>query len=82
VEGTGRAALYQNGHLLEGTWEKSEIHKQDPLVFRTALGQPMEFIPGQVWIHVVDSRTPVVWTSGAVAPPELETSGTPTYLGD
>lgn len=82
VEGSGKVELYQNGQVLEGVWEKSAVHKQDPLIFRTALGQPMEFIPGQVWIHVVDGRTPVVWTPGIEAPPDLETSKTPTHLGD
>lgn len=82
VEGTGKAVVYQNGQVIEGTWGKSTIHKQDPLRFKTALGKPIEFIPGQIWIHIVDSRTPVVWTPGTQPPPELQTGDTPKNFGD
>jgi hypothetical protein len=82
IEGTGPAEVYQNGQVLQGTWAKSEIHKQDPLVFRTALGTPMAFVPGQIWMHVVDSRTPVVWTPGATPPLEASLGETPKNLGE
>ncbi len=82
VEGTGKAVVYQNGQVIEGTWEKNLIHKQDPLHFNSALGKAIEFVPGQVWMHIVDSRTQVVWTQGTQAPPELNTGDTPTNFGD
>ncbi|TSC71977.1 MAG: hypothetical protein G01um101438_808 [Parcubacteria group bacterium Gr01-1014_38] len=82
VEGSGKAEVYQNGHLLQGTWQKSDIRKEDPLTFRTALGETIEFAPGQIWIHVVDSRTPVTWTPGSGTPPEPQAGETPTNLGD
>lgn len=81
IEGTGPAEIYQNGQVVQGTWSKNEIHKQDPLVFHTALGAPMAFVPGQIWMHVVDSRTPVVWTPGLTAPPEVQGGETPANLG-
>lgn len=82
VEGSGAVEVYQNGQVITGTWSKNEVHKQDPLLFHTALGKPIEFVPGQIWIHVVDSKTPVVWTSGLAIPPELQGSETPKNLGD
>lgn len=82
VEGSGAVEVYQNGQVISGTWSKSEIHKQDPLVFRTPLGRSIEFVPGQIWIHVSDSKTPVTWTPGPGAPPELQAGDTPRNLGD
>lgn len=81
VEGTGRAEVYQDGQVIQGFWEKSATHKQDPVHFRDALGQEIPFVRGQVWIHVVDPRTAVRWTPGLSAPPELETEKTPANLG-
>ena len=82
VEGSGKAEVYQNGQVLEGTWQKSDILKEDPLTFKTALGETIEFVPGQVWMHVVDSRTPVTWTPGTGVPPETQTGETPQNLGN
>lgn len=64
VEGGGAAEVYQNGRVIAGAWEKSEIHKQDPLVFRDAAGNPLPLVRGQLWIHFVDAATPVTWTPG------------------
>lgn len=82
IEGSGAVEVYQNGQVIQGTWGKSTIHKQDPVHFKTTLGRPIEFIPGQLWIHVVDDRTPAVWTAGIGVPPELQTGDTPKDLGD
>ena len=81
VEGQGPLEVYQNGLVIQGTWSKSDVHKQDPLTFVTLLGVPIAFVPGQVWIHVVDSRTPVVWTPGPSAPSEPAGGDTPAFLG-
>lgn len=82
IEGSGQLEVYQNGQVISGTWSKNETHKQDPLQFATALGKPVAFVPGQIWIHIVDSKTPVTWTSGPAVPPEPQTGTTPTSLGD
>lgn len=81
VEGRGEARVYQNGQEIIGTWEKNEIHKQDPLTIRDAAGQPLPFVRGQLWIHFTDPRTPVRWTPGSAAPSELDTGTTPAGLG-
>lgn len=82
IEGSGPVEVYQNGQVISGTWSKSEAHKQDPLLFQTALGRPVAFVPGQIWIHVVDGKTPVTWTSGSTPPPETGTGETPASLGE
>ncbi len=81
VEGSGPVEVYQNGQVISGTWSKSDVHKQDPLVFRSALGRPIAFVPGQIWIHVVDGKTDVVWTPGGTPPPDPEAGQTPRDLG-
>lgn len=82
VEGSGTVEVYQNGQVITGTWSKSEVHKQDPLLFHTALGTTISFVPGQIWIHVVDGQTSVTWTPGPSVPQELETGETPGSLGE
>lgn len=81
VEGTGKAEIYQNGQQISGTWEKDVINKQEPMIFKDASGNPIPFVRGQLWIHVVDQDTPVRWTAGSAAPAELETGATPANLG-
>ena len=81
VEGSGKVEVYENGQVMTGTWEKSEVHKQDPLVFKDASGQQIPLVRGQLWIHFVDRRTSVRWAPGSSAPPDLDTGTTPTNLG-
>lgn len=81
VEGSGPIEVYQNGQVIPGTWSKPEQHKQDPLDFRNTQGAPMRFVPGQIWIHVVDSKSAVTWTPGGTPPPEPDAGETPRELG-
>lgn len=82
VEGQGSVEVYQNGQVVQGTWSKSEVHKQDAMVFTSALGTPIAFVPGQIWVHVVDSKTQVAWTPGPSVPPEVQAGDTPANLGE
>lgn len=49
--GTGTAYVFQNGGMVEGTWEKSEIGEQ--IVFRDKQGQAIELVPGRTWIAAI-----------------------------
>jgi hypothetical protein len=48
--GGGRAVLFQNGHMVQGSWSKASV--SSPLLFTRANGQPMKLVPGQTWIEV------------------------------
>jgi hypothetical protein len=58
--GRGGATLYQNGHVLKGTWSKAST--SGALVLTRSDGAPMTLIPGQTWIEVIP---PGDLTSGA-----------------
>ncbi len=45
--GTGKAIIFQNGHVTETTWHKANQHSQ--IVF----GDEIKFTPGQIWISAV-----------------------------
>lgn len=82
TQGSGKAEIYQNGRVIEGTWQKSEIKKEDPPHFLDASGKQVEFVRGQLWIHYVDdASTTVRWTPGSASPAELNTGDTPANLG-
>ncbi len=64
VEGEGVAEIYQNGGVIKGTWKKDIIHKQSKLYFYDQDGAEIKFVPGQIWIEVIEPYKDVVWTPG------------------
>lgn len=60
----GEAEFYINGKRTVGTWKHSSESGSSPaqLEFLDASGQPVEFVPGQIWLNVVDPGDPVEWT--------------------
>lgn len=57
--GTGKAHIFQNGEYIEGSWTKSSVDSE--LEFYDAAGNPVVFVPGQVWISAVAGNKPVTW---------------------
>lgn len=49
--GSGSATVFQNGEVIEGTWQKTSA--KDQIVFRDNSGNLIKFAPGQVWIAAV-----------------------------
>lgn len=49
--GSGSATIFQNGEVIEGTWQKSSA--KDQIIFRDNSGNLIKFAPGQVWIAAV-----------------------------
>lgn len=49
--GSGRARIFSGGKALQARWSKSAVRA--PTSFADAEGKPVEFPPGQVWIHVL-----------------------------
>ncbi len=49
--GSGSATIFQNGEVIEGTWQKTSANEQ--IVFRDDAGNLIKFTPGQVWIAAV-----------------------------
>lgn len=49
--GAGDAYVFQNGDVIEATWEKSSAEEQ--IIFRDKSGNTINLIPGQTWISAV-----------------------------
>lgn len=51
VTGTGDATIFQNGDVIEGSWEK--VKATDQLKVLDGNGDEIEFVRGQTWIEVL-----------------------------
>ncbi|MFA6436930.1 MAG: DUF3048 domain-containing protein [Candidatus Paceibacterota bacterium] len=54
IEGEGTAEFYLNGQKIEGTWKKEGSYQPTKLYFYDNLGKEIEFVPGQIWIEVIE----------------------------
>ncbi len=59
VIGSGDSVVYQNGLALEGKWQKKS--ETAPLQFLRENGEPIKFVPGKIWIEVVQTDQEVNW---------------------
>lgn len=59
--GAGRARIFQNGTVIEGTWTKADRGSQ--ISFTDATGQPVPLNRGQTWITAIptNQRGSVTW---------------------
>jgi len=57
VTGSGPAYIFQNGTLINATWNKAATGA--PLTFTDASGQPVPLNPGQTWITAVSATNQV-----------------------
>lgn len=67
TEGQGRALVFRDGGVVEGTWKKDS--SQTRTQFLDANNQPIELNRGQVWISVVPTDRDVTYSA-----PEAETT--------
>jgi hypothetical protein len=51
VTGKGDAMVFQNGQVIEGTWEKE--NPTDRVIFYDTDGKEIPFVRGQIWIEVL-----------------------------
>lgn len=64
--GSGKAKVFQDGQVVEGTWKKSS--QASRTIFYDAAGQEVKFNAGQRWITVVDPGSVVTVTTTAASP--------------
>lgn len=57
VTGKGEALVFQNGEVIESTWEKQTA--TDRITFFNEQGDEIEFVRGQIWIEVLPSGNEV-----------------------
>lgn len=60
ILGSGGAVIYRNGEEVKGSWEKKKAG--DALRFYDNSKKEIEFVPGAIWIEVVEQSTRVTYT--------------------
>ncbi len=61
VEGEGKAEYYLNGGFFKGTWKKDSKSISSKLFFFNEKGEEVKFVPGAIWVEIVDPTTPVTY---------------------
>ena len=59
---TGVAYFYLNGKQYKGTWKKDKSKIESKLLFLDETGQEIKFVPGQIWIDIIDPGQTLRWT--------------------
>lgn len=59
VYGSGTAFVFQDGGMIQGTWNKSDRASQ--ITFVDSAGQPIKLDAGQTWVSVVSSPDKVIY---------------------
>lgn len=49
--GSGKVSIFQNGTILEGTWQKAD--RQSQLIFKFTSGEEIKIKPGRTWISAI-----------------------------
>lgn len=62
---TGVAYFYMNGQQYKGTWKKDRSKIDSKLLFTDETGQEVKFVPGQIWVDIIDPGQALRWTPGA-----------------
>lgn len=55
--GQGKAKIFQDGQVIEGTWKKAK--QTERTIFSDAQGKEVKFVPGQRWITIVNPGSAV-----------------------
>lgn len=61
VEGSGEAIFYQNGEEIKGSWTKNKKDLKSKLYFYGAEGEEIKFVPGLIWVEIIESAKEVSW---------------------
>ena len=61
VEGYGKCQIYQNGIVNECSWEKDPNDPSSRLYFYDKKGKEIKFIPGSIWINIVEPDQNIKW---------------------
>lgn len=59
---SGSAFFYMNGQQHKGTWKKDKSKIESKLMFLDEQGQEIKFVPGQIWVDIIDPGQALRWT--------------------
>jgi len=58
---SGDAFYYMNGKEYRGTWKKDRSSIDSKLFFYDESGQEMKFVPGQIWVEILEPGQALRW---------------------
>jgi hypothetical protein len=61
VEGSGKGIVYRNGEEIQATWKKDKANQTSKLYFYDLNNEEIKFVPGQIWVEVVQPDQTVSW---------------------
>lgn len=61
VEGEGKATVHRHGEEIAATWKKNAKDQTSKLYFYDNSGQEIKFVPGQIWVEVVEPNQDVTY---------------------
>ncbi len=61
IEGNGKAEIYRNGETIIGAWSKDKADAASKLFFRDDQGEEIKFVPGSVWVQIIEPDKEVVY---------------------
>ncbi len=61
IDGEGDAVVYQNGWEINGKWKKDKEDMKSKLFFYNEAGEEIKFVPGKIWIQIVQPNQDVEW---------------------
>lgn len=59
---SGEAYYYMNGQEYKGTWKKDRSKINSKLFFYDQSGQEIKFVPGQIWLEILEPGQNLRWT--------------------
>lgn len=62
---SGDAYFYFNGQQVKGTWKKDKSKLDSKLFFLDQSGKEIQFVPGQIWVDVMEPEQGMKWTPAA-----------------
>lgn len=62
TQDSGDAFYYMNGTEQRGTWKKDKSDINSKLIFFDASGKEIAFVPGQMWVEVLEPGQALKWT--------------------
>lgn len=59
---SGTAFFYMNGQQYRGKWHKDKSSIESKLLFTDEAEQEIKFVPGQVWVDIIDPGQALKWS--------------------
>ena len=61
IEGEGKVKIYRNGEEVIGAWKKDAKNQNSKLYFYDSAGQEIKFVPGQIWVEIIEPGESIIW---------------------